>query len=117
MPTYTLECVTCHEKQLVYVPLSRHGTWPEHCGRKMRQVFGKFNIIKDLEPYQAVAHDTRTGHVPVIKNRADHREYLRANNYEEVGNEKPKSQGAASRNLHGSRTEVIRSFKRILGKL
>lgn len=45
------------------------------------------NIIKDIQPYQAVAVDARTGKVPRIGSRREHREFLRANNYVEVGNE------------------------------
>ncbi len=116
MPMYTCKCVTCHEQVTIFRPLSDFGNWPEHCGAKMQLVRGKVHIIKDIEPYKAVAHDTRTGHVPVIKSRADHREYLKANGYEEVGNEKPKPQGEASRNLKGQRSDVLRAFKQILGK-
>ena len=63
--------------------------WPPSC-------YGHFGapkassgiqIIKDIAPYQAVAVDARTGKVPHIGSRREHREFLKANNYREVGNE------------------------------
>jgi len=45
-------------------------------------------IIKDIEPYKAVAVDVATGKPPVIGSRSQHREFLRRNSYIEVGNEK-----------------------------
>lgn len=43
-------------------------------------------IIKDIEPYRAVASDVKLGDKPVISGRAQHREFLRRNGYIEVGN-------------------------------
>jgi predicted nucleic acid-binding Zn ribbon protein len=117
MPTYTIECVKCLEKTTVYRSLADHGKWPKHCGRKMRQVYGKVNIIKDIQPYRATAHDVRTGGIPVITGRRDHQEYLRANGYEEIGNEKPKPQGEASRNLEGPQKDVVHALKQVMGRL
>lgn len=48
---------------------------------------GSIEIIKDIEPYRAVAEDVATGNAPVITSRSAHREFLRRNNYLEVGNE------------------------------
>ena len=45
-------------------------------------------IIKDIEPYKAVAVDVATGKAPVVGGRRQHREFLKRNNYIEVGNEK-----------------------------
>lgn len=47
-------------------------------------------IIGDIEPYRAVANDVATGRPPEIMGRAQHREFLKRNNYQEVGNEMPK---------------------------
>jgi len=45
-------------------------------------------IIKDIEPYRAVAVDVATGKPPVIGSRSAHREFLKRNKYVEVGTEK-----------------------------
>jgi hypothetical protein len=44
-------------------------------------------IIRDIDPYKAVAVDKRTGKAPRIGSRREHREFLKANGYVEVGNE------------------------------
>ena len=44
-------------------------------------------IVRDIEPYRSVALDCATGQRAVIGGRAQHREFLRRNNYVEVGNE------------------------------
>lgn len=45
-------------------------------------------VISDLEPYRAAAADKHTGKRPVIGGRRQHREFLQANGYTEVGNER-----------------------------
>lgn len=63
--------------------------WPEACyghfGSKSQR--SGIQIIKDIDPYKAVAVDARTGKAPRIGSRREHREFLKANRYVEVGNE------------------------------
>lgn len=63
--------------------------WPEACyGHFVSKAErGSFQIIRDIDPYKAVAVDSRTGKAPRIGSRREHREFLKANNYVEVGNE------------------------------
>lgn len=49
-----------------------------------------FHVIPDIQPYQAVAVDAKTGKTPVITSRKQHKEFLARNGYVEVGNEVPK---------------------------
>ena len=66
-------------------------TWPEGClghfaGRANRS--GGTQIIRDIDPYQAVGGDVASGgKPPKIGGRRQHREYLKRNGYVEVGNE------------------------------
>jgi hypothetical protein len=46
-------------------------------------------VISDIAPYRASAADKATGKRPVIGGRRQHREFLQANGYREVGNEMP----------------------------
>ena len=47
------------------------------------------HVMPDIEPYRATAGDVALkGDQPVISSRSRHREFLRRNNYTEVGNEK-----------------------------
>jgi len=49
-------------------------------------------IIKDIEPYKAVAGDIALkGKRPVIASRQAHKEFLKRNRYVEVGNEPVRS--------------------------
>jgi hypothetical protein len=43
-------------------------------------------ILRDTEPYRSIAVDVATGARALIGGRAQHREFLRRNNYVEVGN-------------------------------
>jgi len=38
-------------------------------------------IIPDIQPYQAVAIDAKTGTAPMITSRKEHREFLKRNDY------------------------------------
>lgn len=44
-------------------------------------------VIPDINPYQAVAADKETGKCPTIMGRRQHREFLKRNGYEELGND------------------------------
>jgi hypothetical protein len=44
-------------------------------------------IIRDIEPYRSVAFDIASGKRVLVGGRAQHREFLRRNNYVEVGND------------------------------
>jgi len=61
--------------------------WPEACGGHFRPVAG-IQIIKDIEPYRAIATDV-DGKRPAIMGRRQHREFLQRNGYREVGNDVP----------------------------
>jgi hypothetical protein len=43
-------------------------------------------LIRDIEPYRSVALDRASGRRAVIGGRAQHRDFLRRNDYIEVGN-------------------------------
>jgi len=63
--------------------------WPEKCYGHFRSKAQRegIQIIKDIQPYRAVAVDKRTGKVPTLGSRREHREFLKENNYVEIGNE------------------------------
>ena len=59
--------------------------WPEACYRV--QTASGLQIIRDIDPYQAVAEDKATGKRPHIGSRREHREFLKRNGYHERGND------------------------------
>ena len=69
---YCKECSEVHEAD-------RH--WGEGSAASIQ-------IIKDIQPYQAMGADIALGgEPPRITSRSEHREYLKRNGYIEVGNE------------------------------
>lgn len=58
---------------------------PKHKHVSSETKAGKLVVIKDIEPYQEIATASRR----VIGGRRQHREFLRDNDFVEVGNEKP----------------------------
>lgn len=95
MPLYDLKCQDCSEECERLIPLADFDkAIPCACGGQMHRLIRPLQIMGDIEPYQAVAIDRATGKPPLITSRAHHREFLKRNGYEEVGNEKPKSQRA-----------------------
>lgn len=74
-------CKTCGEWHDLDEP------WPRSCYSK-HKVTGGLQIIKDIEPYQAMGADVASGgRAPRITSRTRHRQYLNDNGYVEVGNE------------------------------
>lgn len=68
-------------------------------------------VMRDIDTYQAMGVDIATGKPPVIGSRSQHRDYLRRNNYQEVGNEwhPPKRQDLPS-------SDLIADIKRAMGE-
>lgn len=65
--------------------------WPQACHGHFGNRAGSASIqvIRDIEPYQAVAGDVaQGGKLPRIGGRRQHREFLKRNSYIEVGNER-----------------------------
>jgi hypothetical protein len=66
--------------------------WPDAClghfGSQYAKTSDGVQIIKDIEPYQAMGSDVAAGgNAPQIGGRRQHREYLKRNGYHEVGTE------------------------------
>ncbi len=74
-----------------------------------RAVRAGANIIRDIEPYQAVASDLASGDNPVIGGRRQHREFLSRNGYVELGNDVP-------RNRRQEMPSLIPDIKRAMGE-
>src|SRR5581483_4506491 len=88
MPNYTFECARCGKQRHEVLSLVEHDKASfYHCKKPMFQVIGASQIVKDIEPYKAVAVDVATGKPPVITSRRTHREFLKRNGYVEIGNE------------------------------
>lgn len=84
--------------------------WAEKCALMDRLANGyqpgRLTVIRDIEPYRAVATDIATGRPPEIMGRAQHREFLKRNNYNEVGNEMPKPRRDEAPDYHAIGREI-----------
>lgn len=92
MPSYTFECVNpqCEKRRNEILSLEEHGKAVFlHCRKKMRQVIGVPQLVRDIAPYMSVAADVN-GQRRRITSRSDHRNFLKDNNYAEVGTDIPK---------------------------
>jgi len=114
MPTYTVECPTCGDTREVFRTLEGHGKWPLCHDQMMRQVVKAPQIVSDIKPYQAMGVDVATGKAPVIRSRREHQEYLRRNNYIEVGNEKPRSRKPVE--IDDPRPDLARTIEQLRSK-
>lgn len=86
--------------------------WPDTCYRA--PAFTGLQIMRDIQPYQAVADDVATGKPPHIGSRREHREFLKRNGYHERGNDpiKPKKPEYAEVNHR----ELKQTLDRIIGR-
>lgn len=53
----------------------------------MQRIIMPTMVQADIQPYRAIAVDKETGKVPIINSRKQHREFLRRNDYVEVGSD------------------------------
>lgn len=89
MPIYRYECVCGHEAD-EFRKIDDRDDCPEHCGSPMTRKIMPTSVQADIETYRSVAVDKETGKPVIVNGRKQHREFLRRNDYVEVGNEAPK---------------------------
>lgn len=110
MPLYGFRCACGHETEQ-FRPLADYDKpGPFHCFHEMARTLSAPRVMSDIEPYRAVAADKETGKLPVIGSRSQHREFLKRNDYVELGNEMPKP----SQGIEPNRQEIGRQIKRVM---
>jgi hypothetical protein len=98
--------------------MAKTGTWvyrngklvPKHLAPPLIRRDDAPMVISDIAPYRATAADKASGKRPVIGGRRQHREFLQANGYREVGNEMP-----TIRREEMSSRERVSDIRRALG--
>ena len=83
MPVYEYQCTKCGKKKDKFNRIDDHKKGPKSCKKVMRQFFGNYHVIGDLEPYV----DENIGESPVVVKSRKHREQLmrQFGSYEKVG--------------------------------
>jgi len=117
MPLYVMTCDCCGSEKEIYrsIALIDHEL-PSCCAMTMRRKLCAPAVMADIAPYQAMGVDVATGKAPVITSRSEHRDYLRRNNFVEVGNEMP---SLAKRKIEGDfnvRGDLAEVAKQVLPK-
>jgi putative FmdB family regulatory protein len=89
MPIYRFRCMTCQIESDEFRKVDSRDDAPD-CprghGLMIRRLMPTM-VQADIQPYRAVCVDKETGKLPVIQSRKQHREFLRRNDYVEVGND------------------------------
>jgi putative FmdB family regulatory protein len=116
MPSYTFECPKCGHQRHEILSLAEHEDADfRHCKKPMRQVIFAPQIIKDIQPYQAMGADVANGGKPPrIGSRREHKEYLKRNGYVERGTEPVKPKKPVYDDV--TPKEVKQTLDRVLGR-
>lgn len=111
MPLYDIKCDHCGFLTEIFRSLDEfENALPYHCFDEMHRVLSPLHIMGDIEPYQAVATDIATGAPPIITSRSQHREYLKRNDFVELGNDMPKHTSRAEPDTK----EIGHQIKRVM---
>lgn len=86
------------------------------CFGIMRRLIEAPMVAPDIGAYQAVAIDVATGKPPVINSRSAHRDFLKRNGYQEVGNERIGRKPGEVRGDFNLRKELTQATREVLGK-
>lgn len=120
MPLYSYECLECGKVETAFrkidarndSPLCQHGA----IGHFMHRIVEAPMVAPDINAYQAVAVDVATGKPPVINSRSAHREFLKRNGYQEVGNERLGRKEGEVRGDFNLRKELTQATREVLGR-
>lgn len=94
---YEYQCQKCGGMKEAIRSVANRKRAPKHCGKSMTlQVTASYSVWGAFQEYQAIGRGR-----PMIKTRQQHKDYLRINGYEEVGNDK----SMAPPNLHATEAE------------
>lgn len=119
MPLYEWRCDTCGHEETTVQSIKQYDEdreIPVCHGAMVRKISAPY-VQPDIQPYRAVAVDKKTGKMPVINSRREHREYLKRNGYVEIGNDIPKE--PPKREVRGdfvTKQEVAEVTKQVLAK-
>lgn len=113
MPIYLVRCETCGKEQDIFRHVANMDDTPE-CHGPMKNVICAPMINPDIAPYKAVAVDKQTGKAPYITSRKEHREFLKRNNYQEIGSDIPKKREV--RGDFNVRNDLAQATKKVLSQ-
>lgn len=123
MPLYTYRCPDCERTETLFRKIADRDDTPycETCTddtycAEMRRAIEAPMVAPDINAYQAIAIDVATGKPPVINSRSAHRDFLKRNGYQEVGNERIGRKPGEVRGDFNLRKELTQATREVLGK-
>lgn len=92
MPIFRYRCSMCLLEVDEFRKIANRDEAPicPHDGEPMERRIMPAMVQADIQPYMSTAVDKETGRTVGIQSRKQHREFLRRNDYVEVGNERMK---------------------------
>lgn len=87
MPIYVYRCIHCQRQTEEFRHVDQRDDAPVCCEKAMDRRIMPTMVQADIQPYVSVAIDKETGRPVQIHSRKQHREFLRRNDYVEVGND------------------------------
>lgn len=94
---YEYQCEKCGLMKEAVRSVKDRRRAPKHCGKSMTlQVTASYSVWGAFQEYRAIGRGR-----PMIKTRQQHKDYLRINGYEEVGND----QSMAPPDMHATEAE------------
>lgn len=123
MPLYTYRCPGCERTETAFRKIDLRNVAPTcACRHRALGAYSMDRIIEapmvtpDIGAYQAVAIDVATGKPPVINSRSAHRDFLKRNGYQEVGNERVGRKPGEVRGDFNLRKELTAATREVLRK-
>lgn len=86
MPIYRYRCA-CGKETDEFRKIDERDDAPDCCGEKMTRRIMPTMVQPDIQPYMSVAIDKETGKRVGIQSRKQHKEFLKRNDYVEIGND------------------------------
>lgn len=113
MPVYTCECAVCGKKEDIFRLIGERDNDLPVCHGPMARVMCPSQPMPDIQPYKTVAVDKETGKTCVINSRKQHREFLKRNEYTEVGSDKSIYKKREQRGSYVSKGEISRIMNQL----
>lgn len=85
MPIYTYSCQKCTAYLDEFRKIDSRDDAPHCCGGTMQRIIVPSMVTPDIKSYRTVAFDKETGKKVTIDSRKQHREFLKRNDFIEVG--------------------------------
>lgn len=117
MPMYDAKCHECD----ITVEFFRHMAdcddipkCPE-CDQVMKRVFSVPMVSMDIQPYRAVTTDVKTGDMPYITSRREHKEFLKRNGLRQFEADSSVGKPDTAKQRKERREDILQAINKVTG--